>query len=87
MLTLEEVKEFLHIDYSDENSYLSLLLIAAKQRAMNITGKPGDEIENDEIKNAILEDVATMYQNRGDINTINNCSIATYRRYCRRPMF
>lgn len=87
MIVLSDVKEYLNIDFPDNDNYLSLLLAAARDRAFNITGSVLIESESFEIDSAILEDVATMYQNRGDINAGNPASIAVYRRYSARPMF
>ena len=45
------------------------------------------EISTAEFKNAIIEDVAVMYQSRGDIQSGSESSMATYRRYSKRPIF
>ena len=87
MLTLDTVKEYLNIDFPDNDDYITSLIGTAKERAMSITGIEDPSTFNDEIKNAMLEDVAYMYQNRGDASSVNINSIATYRRYSKRPMF
>lgn len=87
MLSLDTVKEFLNIDFPDNDDYITSLIGTAKERAMNITGIEDSDNFNDEIKNAMLEDIAFMYQNRGDASSENINSIATYRRYSTRPMF
>lgn len=87
MLTLDTVKEFLNIDFPDNDDYITSLIGMAKERAMNITGIEDSSTFNDEIKNAMLEDIAFMYQNRGGDPVVHIGSIATYRRYSKRPMF
>jgi hypothetical protein len=87
MLTLETVKEYLNIDFTDNDDYISSLIWVAFDRAMSITGMAEGGSFNAEIKNAMLEDIAFMYQNRGDASMVNINSISTYRRYSTRPMF
>lgn len=87
MLTLETVKAFLNIDFADNDDYISSLIWVAFDRAMSITGMVEGGSFNAEIKNAMLEDIAYMYQNRGDASMVNINSIAIYRRYSTRPMF
>lgn len=87
MLTLETVKEFLNIDFADNDDYISSLIWVAFDRAMSITGIGEGGSFNAEVNNAMLEDIAFMYQNRGDASMVNINSIATYRRYSTRPMF
>lgn len=87
MLTVDTVKEYLNIDFSDNDDYISSLIATANDRAMSITGIEDPGTFNDEIKNAMLEDIAYMYQNRGGDPVVHIGSIATYRRYSVRPMF
>ena len=87
MLSLDTVKEFLNIDFSDNDDYITSLIGMANDRAMSITGIEDSDTFNAEIKNAMLEDIAYMYQNRGDDPVVHIGSIATYRRYSKRPMF
>lgn len=84
MITVENVKSYLNIDFSDNDDYLQLLLDAAQTRATSIIGVT---LDTSEVDNAILEDIATMYQSRGDSSTVNQSSIMTYRRLSTRPMF
>lgn len=84
MITVENIKSYLNIDFSDNDDYLQLLLDAAQTRATSIIGVT---LDNSEVDNAILEDIATMYQSRGDSSTVNQSSIMTYRRLSNRPMF
>ena len=87
MLTLETVKEYLNIDFADNDGYISSLIWVAFDRAMSITGIGEGGTFNAEVNNAMLEDIAFMYQNRGDASSVNINSIAIYRRYSTRPMF
>ena len=87
MLTLETVKAFLNIDFADNDDYISSLIWVAFDRAMSITGIGEGGSFNAEVNNAMLEDIAFMYQNRGDASMVNINSIAIYRRYSTRPMF
>ena len=89
-MTLSDVKRALNIDFDDQDQYLTTLMNLAFSRAKSITGIDMDiiTIETDmlEVYNAILEDVAAMYQNRGEKSTGSDSSLATYRRLSRRPM-
>lgn len=87
MLSLDTVKEFLNIDFADNDDYITSLIGMANDRAMSITGIEDSDTFNDEIKNAMLEDIAYMYQNRGGDPVVHIGSLATYRRYSKRPMF
>ena len=103
MITLDDVKEALHIDFTDQDGYLQSLLDAANDKALRVSGISAtitvvDEfgvetvIENPEASsaeflNAILEDVAAMYQSRGDVQSGSESSIATYRRHSTKPIF
>ena len=103
MITLDDVKEALNIDFTDQDSYLQSLLDAAIDKALRVSGISAtitvvDElgvetvIENPEASsaeflNAILEDVASMYQSRGDVQTGSESSMATYRRHSTKPIF
>ena len=87
MLPLETVKNYLNIDFADNDAYISLLISVVNDRAVSITGIQESGLFNQEVNNAMLEDIAFMYQNRGDASSVNIGSIATYRRYSPRPMF
>ena len=81
-LTITEVKNYLNIDFDDNDEYLQTLLDAAKERASSIMGIPqtttvvddlGNEltIDNpdlttDEFNHAILNDIEFAYQPRGE---------------------
>ena len=87
MLPLETVKNYLNIDFADNDAYISSLISVANDRAVSITGIQESGLFNQDINNAMLEDIAFTYQNRGDASKVNTGSIATYRRYSTRPMF
>ena len=103
MIILADVKEALHIDFTDQDGYLQSLLDAAIDKALRVSGISAmitvvdelgveTEIENPEAStaeftNAILEDIAAMYQSRGDIQTGSESSMATYRRHSTKPIF
>ena len=102
MLTLDKVKKYLNIDFNDNDDYLKTLLDAAKERASSIMGIPqtiivvdelGNELvidnpdfDNDEVNNAILNDIAFAYQSRGEKESTSTSATETYRRRSVRPM-
>jgi hypothetical protein len=101
-LTIIEVKKYLNIDFDDNDEYLQSLLDASKERASAIMGIPqmitvvdelGNEsvidnpdFDNDEVNNAILNDIAFAYQSRGEKESTSSSSTETYRRRSVRPM-
>lgn len=99
MITLQEVKDALNIDHSDMDNFLTMLLGAAIKRAQTMTGRnytdanKGDyEVMGDDIKKAIIQDVATNYSVRDDggdgaSSESVNASIYTYRSKSTNPMF
>jgi hypothetical protein len=102
MLTLDKVKKYLNIDFNDNDEYLQSLLDASKERASAIMGIPqtvtvvddlGNEsiidnpdFDNDEVNNAILNDIAFAYQSRGEKESTSASATETYRRRSVRPM-
>jgi len=84
MITLEKVKEFLNIDFSDQDALLESYIDRVKDRAHTIIGT---ELDTPELDGAMLEDVAHMYANRGESVTGSDTAFATYRRLSKRPMF
>ena len=101
-LTIIEVKKYLNIDFDDNDEYLQSLLDASKERASSIMGIPqmitvvdelGNEsvidnpdFDNDEVNNAILNDIAFAYQSRGESESTSASATETYRRRSVRPM-
>lgn len=89
MLNLDDVKKALMIDFDDQDQFLSTLLSSSIGRAESISGMGIYDCIGDmkpEAKQAILDDVAVMYQNRGETSTGSTSSLATYRRLSKRPM-
>ena len=104
MITLELVKQALMIDFNDQDSYLSILMNTAVDRASIITGIPTTiDVVNElgevtgtvpnplfyraEIEGAIIDDIAAMYQERGESVSGSTKSIYTYRRLSVKPAF
>lgn len=83
MITLEEVKEHLRIDYPDNDELIELLISATLSRAEAITGIPLGECEELEpnIKRAMLDDISRAYSGKNFDSSIN-----TYRQHSTRPM-
>jgi len=88
MITLEKVKSYLNIDFTDNDEYLDSLMSAAIEKAETIMGKKllDSTCSMYEVENAILEDIAAMYATRGESQSGSQSSINTYRRHCNRPM-
>jgi uncharacterized phage protein (predicted DNA packaging) len=89
ILTLNEAKEFLKIDYIDEDNFLESTIIAAETYLQNATGKVFDN-SNELAKLAVKLLVSNWYSNR-EIDSLNkNASklsfsldcILTQLRYC-----
>ncbi|MDE3838656.1 DNA-packaging protein [Bacillus methanolicus] len=83
---LEEVKQYLRIDGSEEDSFLTSLILAAKEYIKNTTGIRVDET-NDLHKLAVNLMVAHSYENRlpigqGDTLAFSLESILLQMRYC-----
>ena len=84
MINIEQVKSYLNIDFTDNDDYLQGLMDAVRSSATSIIGEC---LDNAEVDNAMLEDIATRYQNRGETTTVNQSSMMTYRRLSIKPMF
>ena len=84
MITLESVKTYLNIDFSDNDALLESYIDRVKDKAATVIGA---EIDTLELDGAMLEDVAHMYANRGESVTGSDTAFATYRRLSKRPMF
>ena len=84
MITLESVKNFLNIDFSDNDALLQTYIDRVRDRARTIIGC---SIDTSELDGAMLEDIAHMYANRGESVTGSDNAFATYRRLSKRPMF
>ena len=64
MLTLEYVKEFLRIDHEEEDGYLSVLILLAKELCENYLRRELPVEENECVKQAQLLVVSHFYENR-----------------------
>ncbi len=84
MITLESVKTYLNIDFSDNDTLLQTYIDRVRERSRTIIGCL---IDTPELDGAMLEDVAHMYANRGESATGSDTAFATYRRLSKRPMF
>ena len=84
MITLAKVKEFLNIDFADNDVLLQTYIDRVKDRATTVIGIA---LDTPELDGAMLEDVAHMYANRGESVTGSDTAFATYRRLSKRPMF
>lgn len=103
MLTLEVVKQSLAIDFTDQDEYLTQLMDTAMYRASRITGIPitidvvdesgvvntipNPSFHTSEIEGAMLDDIAAMYQDRGEPTSGSIKSVLTYRQLSIKPMF
>lgn len=90
-MNLSDVKQALNIDFPDQDGYITRLMNTAFSKAKSITGLALDEmtVKDDypEIYGAIINDIASMYQSRGENETGSRSSMAVYRRHSTTPMF
>ncbi|WP_312364056.1 head-tail connector protein [Sphingobacterium sp.] len=100
MVTLDDVKNALNIDFPDQDQYLTTLLNGAVHKAEIWTGRNYTistlstyEPMPEDVQKAVIQDVASDYANRdnfggdGAESTANNASIYTYRQNSTNPMF
>ena len=70
MVTLEEMKQYLRIDYDDDDSLICDLIVSAKKTCMDIARVDAEDdlaqIENAKI--AVMFAVAYMYEHREEAN-------------------
>lgn len=66
MLTLDEVKGFLRIDHSEEDGYISVLLLLAKELCENYLRKDIIEPMPESVRQAQLLVISHFYENRSD---------------------
>lgn len=64
MLTLDYVKEFMRIDHSEEDGYLSVLLILAKEFCENYLRSDLPEPLPETIRQAEMLVISHFYENR-----------------------
>ena len=89
-MTLNEVKEALSVDFTDNDAYIQSLIDCAMERAKVMVGTTDiynldGEIRAD-VRQAIIQDVASMYQAR-DGSATSLGSTIIYRSISQRPMF
>lgn len=63
-LTLEEVKEFLRVDDTEDDRYINLLILLAKEMCQNYIRKDLPEECPESIKQACLIVIGHFYENR-----------------------
>lgn len=64
MLKLDEVKEFLRIDHNEEDGYISVLLLLAKELCENYMRKDIIEPMPESVRQAQLLVISHFYENR-----------------------
>ena len=64
MLTLSDVKEFLRIDHTEEDGYLNILILLAKEMTENYLRLPLPETMTESIQQAMLIVIAHFYEKR-----------------------
>ena len=64
MLQLDEVKEFLRIDHTEEDGYLNILILLSNEMCMNYLRDELPETLPESIKQAMLLIIAHFYENR-----------------------
>ena len=64
MLMLNEVKEFLRIDHNEEDGYISVLLLLAKELCENYMRKDIIEPMPESVRQAQLLVISHFYENR-----------------------
>ena len=64
MLTLDEVKGFLRIDHNEEDGYISVLLLLAKELCENYMRKDIIEPMPESVRQAQLLVISHFYENR-----------------------
>ena len=88
-MNLSDVKQALNIDFPDQDDYITRLMNTAFFKAKSVTGLTLDKMtvkdEYPEIYGAIIDDIAFMYQGRGESES--SSAIRTYKRYSACPMF
>ncbi len=67
MLTLDEVKGFLRIDHNEEDGYISVLLLLAKELCENYLRKDIIEPMPESVRQAQLLVISHFYENRSGV--------------------
>ena len=64
MITLDSVKEFLRIDHTEEDGYLNILILLAKEMCENYLRTDLPETLPESIRQAMLIIIAHFYEKR-----------------------
>ena len=81
-LTLDYIKNYLRVDYNDDDEFLLNCLEMALLHAKNIIGKRFDDVKNNaDVKQAIMYHIAQIYQNKAGENTLPQASSEIYKLY------
>ena len=74
MVTVEEMKQYLRIDFSEDDGLLGILISSAEELCASVARIPLEEycsLQNDHAKTAVLNAVASMYEYRGEAAHLN----------------
>ncbi len=75
MITQSDVKLHLRVDYDEEDSYISALLLAAVDYIREITGRGNDASQPPRYHHAVKLLVGHWFQNREAVSELNLKSI------------
>lgn len=66
MVTLQEIKNYLRVDFNDDDALLSDLILTAKKLVMDVGRMEETELESnlEMVKPAILFTISYLYENR-----------------------
>lgn len=67
MVTVEEMKQYLRIDFSEDDGLLGILISSAEELCASVARIPLEEycsLQNDHAKTAVLYAVAYLYEHR-----------------------
>lgn len=67
MVTVEEMKQYLRIDFSEDDGLLGILISSAEELCASVVRIPLEEyrsLQNDHAKTAVLYAVAYLYEHR-----------------------
>jgi uncharacterized phage protein (predicted DNA packaging) len=61
-MNLDQIKNYLHVDFDDDDEYINLLIDVAKEYIVDSVGKYDDTIARHKL--LMLNIVSTLYENR-----------------------
>ena len=64
LITLEEAKKYLRVDYSDEDGLIGSLISAAAKLVQDVTRQSDEEFSVNESNGAVMYAVAYLYEHR-----------------------